>query len=41
MRILRRLEVLEDAVLRQGGEPGYKLLMVEDDEMSQDAIARK
>ena len=40
MSILSRVEKLEDAVLRQGGDPGYKLVMVEDDEMPQDAVKR-
>ncbi|SFH58850.1 hypothetical protein SAMN05216299_12730 [Nitrosospira sp. Nsp14] len=40
MSLLRRLEILEDAALRQGGDPGYKLVMIEDDEMPQEAIAR-
>ncbi|WON74232.1 hypothetical protein [Nitrosospira sp. Is2] len=35
----RRLEKLEDAMLRENGGPGYKLVMVEDDEMPEDAIA--
>jgi hypothetical protein len=41
MNLLRRLEILEDAILRQGGDPGYKLVMIKNDETSQDAIARE
>jgi hypothetical protein len=40
MSILSRVEKLEDAILRQGGDPGYKLVMIEDDETPQEAIAR-
>ena len=40
MSLLRRLEMLEDAMLRQSGDSGYKLVMVEDDEMLQEAIVR-
>ena len=40
MSLLRRLEILEDAMLRQGGDPGYKLVMMKEGEMPQDAIAR-
>jgi hypothetical protein len=40
MSLLRRLEMLEDAILRQGGDPGYKLVMVEDGEMPEEAVTR-
>ena len=40
MTIIRRLEKLEDAMLRQGDDNGYKLVMMDEGEMSQDAIAR-
>ena len=40
MSLLSRVEKLEDAILRQGGDPGYKLVMVEDDETPQEAIVR-
>jgi hypothetical protein len=40
MTTIRRLEKLEDAMMRQGGDDGYKLVILKDDEMPQDAIAR-
>lgn len=40
MTLIRRLEKLEDATVRQEVDPGYKLVMVEEDEMPQDAIER-
>lgn len=40
MSLLRRLEILEDAMVRQEVDPGYKLVMVEENEMPRDAIMR-
>ena len=40
MSLLRRLEILEDAVLRRGGDDGYELVMMKEGEMPQDAITR-
>jgi hypothetical protein len=40
MSLLRRLEMLEDAMQRQSGDPGYKLVMVEDGEMPEEAVTR-
>ena len=37
---ISRLEMLESTMLRQGGDAGYKLVTIEDDESPQDAIAR-
>lgn len=40
MNFVRRLEILEDAMLRQGGDGGYKLVVAEDGETPQEAIAK-
>ena len=40
MSLLRRLETLEDAMLRQGSDEGYQLVMMKEGEMLQDAITR-
>ncbi len=40
MTMIRRLEKLEDAILRQGGDGGYKLVMTSEEETSQEAIER-
>jgi hypothetical protein len=40
MSLLRRLEMLEDAMQRQSGDTGYKLVMVEDGEMPEEAVTR-
>ena len=40
MSMLRRLEILEDAMMRQGGDDGYQLVMIKEGEMPQHAITR-
>jgi hypothetical protein len=40
MSILSRVEKLEDAILRQGGDPGYKLVVANEGEIPQEAITR-
>ena len=40
MSLLRRLEILEDAVLRPGGDPGYKLVVTNEGETPQEAVER-
>jgi hypothetical protein len=40
MTIIRRLEKLEDAILRQGGDDGYKLVVTSEEETRQEAIER-
>jgi len=40
MTMIRRLEKLENAMLRQGDDSGYKLVVMNEGEMPQDAIAR-
>jgi hypothetical protein len=40
MTIIRRLEKLEDAILRQGGDDGYKLIFTTEEESRQEAIER-
>jgi len=40
MSLLRRLEILEGAMLHHGGDDGYQLVMMNEGEMPQDAIAR-
>ena len=40
MTFVRRLEVLEDAMLRQGGDGGYKLVVTKDGETPQEAFAK-
>jgi hypothetical protein len=40
MSLLRRLKILEDAMLRQGGDEGYQLVMMKEGEMAEDAIER-
>jgi hypothetical protein len=40
MSLLRRLEMLEDAMLGQGNDEGYQLVMMKEGEMPQDAITR-
>ena len=40
MSLLRRLEILEDAMLRQGSDEGYQLVMMKEGEMAQVAIER-
>ena len=40
MTIIRRLEKLEDAMLRQGSDDGYEHVMMKEGEMPQDAITR-
>ena len=40
MTMIRRLEKLEDAILRQGGDGSYKLVVKSEEETPQDAIER-
>jgi hypothetical protein len=40
MTIVRRLEKLEEAMLRQDGDGGYKLVFTNEGEMPQEAIER-
>jgi hypothetical protein len=40
MSLLRRLEILEDAMMRQDDDTGYKLVVTNEGEMPQDAIER-
>jgi hypothetical protein len=40
MRLLRRLEILEDAMVRQGGDSGYKLVVTNEGQTPQEAIDR-
>ena len=40
MNLVRRLEILEDAMLREGGGGGYKLVVAKDGETLEEAIAR-
>ena len=40
MTIIRRLEKLEDAMLRQGGDDGYKLVVTSEEETPQEATKR-
>ena len=40
MTMIRRLEKLEDAILRQGGDGGYKLVVKSEEETPQEAIER-
>ena len=40
MTIVRRLEKLEEAILRQCGDDGYKLVVTSEEERPQEAIER-
>ena len=40
MTIIRRLEKLEDAILRQGGDDGYKVVVTSEEETAQEAIEK-
>lgn len=40
MTMIRRLEKLEDAMLRQGGDGGYKMVVTNEEETPQEAIER-
>ncbi len=40
MTMIRRLEKLEDAILRQGGDGGYKLVVRSEEETPREAVER-
>lgn len=41
MTLLRRLEQLEDAMQRKGGDTGYKLVVTNEGEMPEKAVTRE